>query len=230
MLAGPVLMDLPSLEILHARGLGDLTGVRIARPVTNGVKETLTGDPLNGEGEGAYRFVYIEHMGSACGPAAVLEPLDGGVRVLAELRTFFDDPYGPCETACTNRLGGRVVVSTYAPWANLGTLAKRAQMLNVADWLTPGGAAVRVRTFARVVPLVRLSADRRRGVVVLLNAGNDGLASVELDLRVPADVPLRLIQPGRRRPLRLEARPAEGGVAVTLPPLAAWAVAGIVVG
>jgi hypothetical protein len=230
MLAGPVLMDLPSLEILHGRGLGDLTGVRIARTVTNGVKETLTGDALNGEGEGTYRFAYIEHMGSACGPAAVLEPLDGGVRVLAELRTFFDDPYGPCETACTNRLGGRVVVATYAPWANLGTAGKREQMLNVADWLISGLAAVRVRTFARVVPLVRLSADRRRGVVVLLNAGNDALPSVELDLRVPPDVPLRLIQPGRRRPSRLEARPAEGGVAVTLPGLPAWAVAGVVVG
>jgi len=43
-------------------------------------------------------------------------------------------------------------------------------------------------------------------------------------------VPLRLIQPGRCRPLRLKSEPAEGGVAVTLPAMPAWAVAGVVVG
>jgi len=230
MLSGAVLMDRPSLEVLWARGLGELTGVKIARTVTNGVKETLCADPLNGAGEGTDRFAYIEHMGSACGPAAVLEPRAQGVRVLAVMRTFFNDAYGPCMTAFENRQGGRVVVGTYAPWAYLGTAAKREQLLNVADWLARGQLPVRVGPPCRMVPLARLSPDRRWGVIVLLNAGSDPLADVELDLRVPADVPLRLIHPGRRRPLRLEAKPAAGGLEVLLHNIAPWAVQAILVG
>ena len=220
LLAGGVILDARALAVLAERGLGDLTGVRIARPVDNGVKETLTDEPLNGPHAGVDRYACIEFWGDARGLADVLEPAADGVRVLAVMRSYLDETYGPCMTAFENRLGGRVVVTAYAPWMYLGSGAKREQMLNVADWITRGRLPVRVRQLARLVPLVRLSPDRTRGAVVLLNASTDPVAEATVHLRVPP-ARVRLLAGGRRA-RTLPAEPIADGLSVTLRNIAPW--------
>ncbi|HEY3342448.1 MAG TPA: hypothetical protein VGK81_10535, partial [Anaerolineae bacterium] len=116
MLAHGVMMDSSALDVLTARGLGALAGVRIARRIDNGAMERLSDDALNGPFEAEVRDARIEFWGDARGMADVLEPAMPGVRVLATMEDYFRRPIGPCMTAYENELGGRVVVSGYAPW------------------------------------------------------------------------------------------------------------------
>lgn len=235
--SGGVLMDTAALDALAERGYGDLAGVRVARRLDNGVKERLTRDPLNGPYAGVERNACIDLWGSAAGLADVLEPLDEHARVLARMETLLDEDRGPCVTAFENRLGGRVVVMGYAPWIHLGFPAKREQLLNAADWAARGTVPVRIGQVVKLIPFVRLSADRNRGAVVLLNAGFDTVTEATLHVRAP-ESPVRLarpaavtaalqpiaepggwrvtisdIPPGRRSPCSLERR--EGGASRT---------------
>ncbi len=184
LLSGGVLMDTAVLDALEQRGLGALTGVRIARRLDNGVMEEFTPDPLNAEHAGQVRDARIEFWGDGRGKADVLAPVAEGVRMLAELRDYFRRPQGPCLSAFENELGGRVVVMGYAQWMFLQSVAKRAQLLNIADWLTRGALPVRIEQAVPLVPLVRMSADRTRAAVVLLNAGLDPVDSAIVRVRV----------------------------------------------
>jgi hypothetical protein len=183
-LSGGVLMDTAALEVLTERGLGEYAGVRIARRIDNGAMEQFTDDPLNGKHAGQIRDARIEFWGDARGKADVLEPLGDGVRMLAELRDYSRRPMGPCLSAYENRLGGRVVVMGYAQWMFLQSVPKRAQLQNVADWLTGGTLPVRVEEAVPLVPFARMPEDRSRAVVVLLNAGLDTLEKATVRIRL----------------------------------------------
>lgn len=183
-LSGGVLMDTAALDVLTERGLGDLAGVRVTRRIDNGAMEQFTEDALNGRHAGEVRDARIEFWGDARGKADVLEPLGDGVRMLAELRDYLRRPMGPCLSAYENRLGGRVVVMGYAQWMFVQSVPKRAQLLNVADWLTRGTLPVRVEEAVPLVPFARMPSDRSRAVVVLLNAGLDTLDRATVRIRL----------------------------------------------
>jgi len=228
LLSGGVIMDTRALDVLAERGLADLAGVRLAHAYDNGVKETLTDDPLNGVYAGQDRCASIEFWGDGKGLGDMLEVTAPGVRVLANMRTYLNKTYGPCMTAFENRLGGRVVVAGYGPWMYLGSTAKREQLLNVADWVAKGQLPLRVREVIRLVPLVRLSADRKHGAVVLLNAGADTIAEATVDLRIDTDAVALLSSDGQCR--KLATQPAEGGCRLALDHMQPWSTTILLIG
>ncbi len=226
MLAGPVLMDAFALDVLAERGLAGLAGVRVARWLDNGMAERLTGDRLNGPAAGAIRDIRPEFWADPYLRSALLEAVTPGVRVLSELETLLGGRVGPCVTAFENGLGGRVVVMGHAPWRFVNLTCKRSQILAAADWAVRGRLPVRVRDAVPLVPLARLSADRRRGAVVLLNAGLDRVARVTVELRVAA-ARLRLDAPGRAG-TSMQARRTPHGWIVTLRDLQPWCAVALV--
>lgn len=226
MLAGPVLMDAFALETLTARGLGSLTGVRLAGWQDNGVAERLTNDPLNAPMEGGIRDIRSEFWGDVFMNSARLAPLSKSVRVLSVLETYLGARRDPCVTAYENKLGGRVVVFGHAPWRYLDV--KRAPILNAADWAMRGRLPLRIHEDMPVIPIVRLSPDRKRGAIVLLHAGLDDLEQVTVELRVPVGR-VTLATPGR--PAReLKPRRTRNGWTITLRNVRPWQVLALLVG
>jgi len=228
LLSGGVLMDGDTLDILQRRGLADLTGVTLDRRLDNGVMERTTDDPLNGDVAGSLRDSRIEFWGDAIGQADRLEPTSPSTRVLARMEDYFGVDRGPCMTAHENALGGRVVVLGYAPWIFLHSAARRRQLQNVSDWITRGRLPIRVEQTVRLIPLVRLSPDRRRGTVVLLNSGFDTIDRVDLDLRVPPQTLVRHVVGENATPVPTRATPT--GIAVTLQEIQPWTTVTLLLG
>lgn len=216
LLAGGVLMNGEALQVLWERGLGDLTGVRHGRSWDNGLRERLTDHPFNGSYAGDERDSRVSLTPST---GWELEALDESVGVLSRLVGYDDIERGPAVTCYQNALGGRVVVLGYAPWLRLGTSAKRTQMLSAADWISGGKLPVIIAQTVRVSPWVRLSTDRRRVTVVLLNTSFDPTGPLDLRLRAQAAVLYVLTSEGRQ-PLDMEQ--AEGKMRCVVPSSAPW--------
>lgn len=228
MLSGAVLMDGSTQAILDRRGLGEFSGVRIAKRWDNGVMERLTDDPINRPWAGSVRDARIEFWGNALGLGDMLEPLHPKVRVLSRLETYFGQRFGPSMTAFENRLGGRVIVSGYAPWLFLGSEDKRTQLQNVLDWATRGQLAVRIEETVPLIPVVRLAPEKNRGIIVLLNAGFDSIGRATLRFRGPP-TQVRLVAPGIR-PLRLKPVREKNGWRIVLKDFAPWRVKALLLG
>lgn len=228
MLSGALLLDGTALDALHQRGLGELAGARVAARVDNGVRERFTSDLLNGGHAGHLRYVNLEFWGDACGSAARLEPLAPETRVLGELVNYAGALLGPCMTVHENALGGRVAVAGFAPWSFLGSSAKRDQLLQVADWLLRGRLPLRIAPAARLVPWLRLSNDRTRGLLLLFNAGLDPLETLTLTLALPR-TPLALARPGE--PVApLDPTWTAAGCEIALPAVPAWSTVALLLG
>ena len=228
MLAGGVLMDSITLDVLLERGLDRLAGVRVAKRLDNGMMERFTGDELNGSASGQLRDARIEFWGDARGMADVLEPVADGVRILATLEDYFNRGQGSCMSAFENSLGGRVVVMGYAPWIFLHSVAKRAQLLNAADWISRGKIPVRIDQPVPLIPIVRMSADRRTGAIVLLNSGFDEIREATLHVRSSARHARLLTADQKERLLRIH--PEKSGWRVTLRDIAPWSILVILFG
>lgn len=228
MLSRGVLMDAAAVQALEDRGLGHLTGVRVTQGFNNGVVERFSADPLNGDSAGQVRDARLEFFTQGHEYAWVLEPLTSSGRVLAELESYWGQGLGPCLTAAQNELGGRVVVMGYAPWMFLHSTDKRAQLQNVADWLSQGTLPVRVREAVPVIPVARLVADRTRGVVTLFNSGLDWLPEVTVEVRGPR-VPVREVRAGGP-PQAAAAEDVAGGWQVRLRDLAPWSTTVLLIG
>ncbi|MHB0859172.1 MAG: hypothetical protein ACYC5M_16600 [Anaerolineae bacterium] len=222
MLKGGVLMDSTALEVLTTRGLGHLTGVRLAQRLDNGLMERFTDDALNGHVAGERRDARIEFWGNALGMGDVLEPLAADVRILTTIEDYFYRTRGPGMTAFENALGGRVVVMGYAPWIYLHSVGKRLQLQNAADWISHNTVPVRVDETVPLVSVARVSADRKRGAVMLLNAGLDAIATATVHLRLPVGK-IRLLMCGQEERV-LEALPEATGSCLTLRNLAPWSL------
>jgi hypothetical protein len=221
MLAGAVLLDRPALEVLAARGLGDLTGVRIGEKFAASVTERFTSHTLNGADRGEER----EALVSAADNVSSLIPLAPEVASLATLIRYDRKDCGCCFSAYTNRLGGRVAVSTYSPWRRLGSGAKRRQLMAVMDWLSGGRCPVLIEQTVRVAPFVRFDAARKRAAAVLFNMSLDPTGPLTVRLRAnPAAV--RLIDASGEHALSM--RTAGSDVVVEVPSLDAWHTAIIV--
>lgn len=217
LLAGGLILDAEALNVLWSRGLGELTGARIAG-ACDPVMERLTHYALNGEDGGDGRRAGSWDRGYR------LEPLHGA-DVLARLETFEDSDAGPCLTAYENRWGGRVVVAGYAPWEGLGRGPKRRQLLRLADWVSRGKLPVTIATTSRVMPLVRRTPDGSRIVVALMNLALDDTPELSVMLRTACQSVALLTPDG---PQTLDATPAGHGLLVRVPPMRAWDTAVLV--
>ncbi len=228
MLAGGVLMDSSTLEVLAERGLDHLTGVRLAKRLDNGMMERFTDDELNGRAAGQLRDARIEFWGDAKGMGDVLEPVAAGVHILTTMEDYFYRPQGPSMTGFENELGGRVVVMGYAPWIFLHSAGKRLQLQNVADWISHGTMPLRVDETVPLVSVVRISADRQRGAVLLLNAGMDEIPEANVQMRF-ATRQARLLAIGQDDRV-LELQPGKTGGRITLRNIPPWSSRVILLG
>lgn len=221
-LARGVLMDSYALEVLWARGLGELTGVRPGKHLLGGAIEVLTDHPLNTRFAGESRDALIAPSDNVY----ALELLPGAEE-LARARGYDGRDHGTCLSIFTNALGGRVAVSTYAPWRRIGRLAKRSQLMELADWLAYSQMPVRIDAFCRVAPFVRMSEDTSRFAVVLLNSTLDPCAPFALHVRTTANK-ASLVTPTRLMPLQV--LPGRSGKDIVVPALGPWQPAVIVGG
>ena len=225
MLTGGVLMDSTALEVVTERGLGQMTGVRLAERLDNGLRECFTGDALNRRAAGENRDARIEFWGDAKGMGDVLEPVAPGVRILTLIEDYFSCPRGPGMTAFENDLGGRIVVMGYAPWIFLHSVGKRMQLQNAADWLSRDAMPVRVDETVPLVSVARVSADRRRGAVMLMNAGMDAIPEATVHLRLPART-ARILTTSREE-YTDDLEPEATGGCLTLREIEPWGVRAI---
>ena len=216
MLSGGVLLDVEAIEVLWRRGLGELTGVKLGNQASQAVCERLTDHPLNGRDVGDVRDTLA---GAGTHSLAFVSP---EATSLATLVSGDGADCGCCFSIFTNRLNGRVAVSTYSPWSRLGMGAKRRHLLAVADWLSAGRLPVVIEQTVRVAPFVRCSADRKQVVVVLMNLSLDPTGPLTLRLRAK---PQRVSLLTAQGPQELAIHPLEDEVKVEVSSIPAWQTA-----
>jgi len=220
LLAGGVLMDGPALARLHEADLGEHTGFAVAGIVPGDATEVFTADPVNGAFGGWRRDCRTSIWGQ---PTHLLRPLDPAARPLAEVIDFTPATLGICAGVYENRLGGRVAVLGYCPWASVSTLAKATQLKALCRWLSRDALPAVVASFHRAAVWCRRDAGGRPALMVL-NASIDPVRDVALLVRgewTGADV-----QVGPARPHRIHAANPEPGdgpcTRLILPPLGPW--------
>ncbi|NLV73676.1 MAG: hypothetical protein GXY52_03175 [Chloroflexi bacterium] len=214
-LARGVLLDAQALQVLWSRGLGELTGAKPGKQVLGGAFETLTDHPFNCGFAGEQRDALVAPADQLC--ALDLLP---GAEALATIVSYDERNLGVCQSAFTNALGGRVVVSSYPPWRMNGLLAKRTQLAKLADWLAYGKMPARIDTFSRVAPFIRIAEDGSRWAALLLNSTLDESPEFELRVRCNAEYAWLLDPEGADQ---LDVRSGdEGEVIITVPSLAPW--------
>jgi len=217
MLSGAVFMDARALQVLCDRGLGNLAGVEPDQRLP-GARERLTDHPLNGP--------YADSQRSALAGGWSLRAIAGEVAELSTLVRSDGVDCGPCVSAYTNELGGRVVVMAYAAWARLGTAAKWHQLRTFIEWATDGRLPLVLERPSRVTPFVRMNPEGTRFVAVLLNNGLDPTGSFEVKVRAHVGGVCQAASSGRILPLPVKEAP--DGVVVTLENIPAWTTATLV--
>jgi hypothetical protein len=218
MLSEGVLLDADALQVLWSRGLGELTGVRPGEAFSGDVIERLADHPMNGRYAGDERKALADRGPGTYTLVAVTE----GVGDLAHLIDHDGTDRGCCLSTYVNELGGRVAVSSYAPWQRLGRGAVRRRLLAVTDWLSKGRLPAIIEPMVRVVPLVRVSEDGQRVAVVLLNVALDPTGPLRMQLRArPEEVSLV----SSNGAVRLPVERTEGEIVVAVPSIPAWQTA-----
>lgn len=217
-LAKGVLMDGYALHVLWARGLGELTGVKPGERIAAGANERLTNHPLNGRYAGDHRDVLAGPADGMCS----LSPVGENVGDLAHLVRRSGRDCGMCFSTYQNTLGGRVAVSTFGTWYRQGRSATRHRLLAVADWLADGRLPVLIEQTVRVAPLMRMSPDRKRFALLLINQGLDAAGPLTLRVRAQARQ-VSLIRQGEVRPLGTKREGSE--MVIRLASVPAWQTA-----
>lgn len=175
--AGGVLMDGKAWLAMKRLGLERWTGVSGLENVDHDATEVLSKHSINGRFAGWSR----DCRQSFWWERAYRLQVQGDVGILAGMADYGGRDLGPSMTACTNELGGRVVVQGYYPWSQIHSLEKSSQMKAVCAWLSRERLPAVSESFAKVVIWCREGADGKKAMVVL----NASLDPVErLSLRV----------------------------------------------
>lgn len=213
LLAEGMMLDTLALRVLTERGMGELTGVKIASSYSISVNARLTNDPLNGPYAGSVHDAH-QLLPETFRFADTLEPLDPKVRVLAELQDFGSDVKGPCMTAYENKLGGRVIVVGYSPWWYLHSAFKRFQTVNAADWISKDRLPLRIEETCAIAPFVRMNHEQTRGVMVLLNTALGPVETATVHLRIPEKTGVRLASTNKESQMEKFRSPDGWGVRI----------------
>ena len=219
MLAEAVLLDGPALQALAELDMADLAGFAVTGTRDHDTIERFTADVLNGGYAGWSRDCRPSFWRTN---AYILKATNDHSRVLAELIDFQQECYGAVMGICENRLGGRVAVMGYYPWASLQNLAKSSQLKTLCRWLSRDSLPAYVDSFHKLALWCRRDAAGRM-VIPLLNASLDTITNVRL----------AVVENRSYRLLRLNGQ--ESAVTITttagpysmlaLPPLAPWETA-----
>lgn len=182
MFSGSVLMDVAAWQALKRLGLERWSGISAVEPVDHDATEFLTKHALNGRFAGWARDCRQSFWHER---AWNLTPAGAATEILARMVDYGGAGLGPCMTACTNELGGRVVVMGYFPWSQIHSLAKISQLKAVCEWLSHGSLPAVVESFSKVVLWCR-QGEAGRQSLVLLNASLDPAKDVVVRWRTKA--------------------------------------------
>jgi hypothetical protein len=183
-LSSGVYMDAETLNALNARGLQDLTGLAVKENLAIDCIEELTDHKLNGRFAGRQRDT---RQSFYSGPGFALAKTDPKAETLAGLIDYGNKEKATASMAVfENRLGGRVCVCSYTPWASLHTLSKTEQMKSVVRWLSRDRLPAYVSSYHKVNLWAR-QPDKDRMSIALLNASFDPAEKLELALLTSSD-------------------------------------------
>ncbi len=217
-LSGGVLLDGQALSRLEERGLGGLTGWRIAGTREVDTLQRFTADPINGRFAGWRRDARPTFHTFT---TFLIEPLDPAARALAVAEDFTIAELGVCEGVFENRLGGRVAVLGYSPWRVLGSLAKTSQLRALARWVSRETLPAWIDSFHRMAVWSHRDTDGHP-VHLVINASIDTARDVIL---AGSDMPKTceaLAPDGTTHALTPRRSECETVLRVTLPTMAAW--------
>jgi hypothetical protein len=222
-----VITDGETLLRLQRRGFGALLPVKAAAAALTESDLCFTADSLNGAYSG--QSVGLISLSSAF-PSCSLEVGDTA-RILARYAHADGTPGAPATVALETAAGGRWVVFGGGCWSSVMTTAQRAQLLAVADWVSPGGLPVLLETPGQVVVVPRVDGAGRVCSVMLLNCSLDATAP-SLRLRVRRGCGTRATWCGPIGDPMPVALPAIGTseAFVELPGLPPWGVGALLVG
>ena len=168
-----VFMDAEALELLNKMGYGSLTGFRAGERFAEDHPEVYSDHPLNAGFAGKRRIcpqVFVR------GTSAALKP-----EPEAEKLSYLIDYHGNVAADCvlgiyTNRLGGRVCVSSHYAAADPGDTFKSAQLRRIFRWLAGDGLPFLPDCCVRLHACVRRT--EKGDAIVLLNPNLDDLRDV----------------------------------------------------
>lgn len=176
MFAGGVLMDVEAWQTLKRLGLEKWTGVRAHENVDHDATEVLSKHPLNTRFAGWSRDCRQSFWWER---AYRLQLQNDKTEILARMVDYGRRDLGPCMTAFTNELGGRVVVMGYYPWTQVHSLEKSSQMKSVCAWLSRNRLPAVVESFEKIVVWCH-EGDAGRKTLVVLNASLDPVERLSL--------------------------------------------------
>jgi hypothetical protein len=181
-----VYLDGPALDLLNARGFGNLTGFKTVRVDTVDRMTEFLPHPLNGPYAGRRcdnRQSFVWWMV----PAHLLEKTDPQAESLARLLDYSWEPVHECAMGVfENELGGRVCVQGYYPWTYLQNLSRSAQLKSVMRWLSKDSLPGYVASYHKMNLWIRQMAEGKLAAAVT-NASFDEATGVELLLRTKAE-------------------------------------------
>ena len=231
LLAGRVLTDGSSVEILRERGFGASLPIE-ARPGSS-FTEFFTDHPVNRELAGAKGIVdaftprKIEYLlcSEGCEPLSyAFEDMSGGLAAL-EPGEEVPQPEKVVASALVHTAeGGLWGVVGHSLWTVIINGARCRQLTYLADYLA-GGLPAYFETDDQAMLIPRVSADGFCAACTVLNLTIGESQPYRLALRTKPGTPLVLCRPEYAdTPLAAE-YDAQGVAHVTLPPLAAWSTA-----
>lgn len=178
-LAGNVLFDTAAFEEIQKRGFAEYCGCHTGKYFDNGMTERISDCEINGNSVGFNVNAFMNFWSAVPKICELIQ--SEGAHVLSNLETITGITGKPCMIAYENKLGGRVVVSSYFFITYSRFIKKREQLLNVFQWLSKNSIPIKINTPSRVVPI--LLRDDNEMLIVLTNLYFDIVKT--LNLTVP---------------------------------------------
>ncbi len=177
-----LLTDGKGLEILHTRGFGDRLGGKVASVRNSGMAQRFGDDELNGEYKNYYRDVFMNFVFGSYGLdsfAYELAPSEKA-KAVSYLERVTHQPDGVSAYKYEEN-GKKIFCDGYLFLEKAKTNAKRAQLINVLNWLSDGKLPIKVNKAAKVIPIVTSNGD---GVlnIMLSNASFDATGEFEIEI------------------------------------------------
>jgi hypothetical protein len=218
LLAAGVYMDAQALSRLNEMGHQELTGFTVEQVMHDDCIEQLVAHPLNAGFAGRYRN---GRQSFWKGPAFALRRTDDKAEMLSRLVDYTYKQVSPCCMGVfENRLGGRICVAGYYPWAQLQNLSKSTQVKSVIRWLSNETLPAYVLSFHRASLWVRRPEPGRLALAVL-NAYLD--AAEDLTLQLQTDRAKIVVTDMQCRTTTCRARGSDGPYKTfVLPKIGPW--------
>lgn len=182
MFKGGVMLDGYALRALEARGLGELTGVKLVQFWNGPYHEHLNlKEDVNRGILCEFRDTrqYAQEFGGISGDITV-EPLNDRVRVVSWLDGFVNgDEKGICSTLYENELGGRVWVMGYSAFTMVDSFTRRRQVANIADWMSHGKLRAKLVTDCLAACYIREGEDNGC-MVTIASLSMDGITNPQI--------------------------------------------------